>query len=99
MAAEREDTFWLQKEFDLKSFENLLKNENKKDDSIDYSMRGELSQRIEKNIGSRITLVRPIIDGYWNEIGKAIQAKLTRGNLTGSSNYKFHTVPDNEIYV
>ena len=89
--AEKGDKFWLSSAFNLRDFESEWEKTRKNKD-IDYSMNGELSQRVESNIGNRVVLVGPMVDGYLLQIEKAMMGKLERGNLTG-------LVPPVSIYV
>ena len=54
---------------------------------IDYSMGGELNERIEKDEGLRLILSGPLVDFYLAEIGKHMLQKLTRSKLTGPSSF------------
>ena len=89
--AERGNKFWLSSAFNLRDFESEWEKTRKNKD-LDYSMNGELSQRVESNIGNRVVLVGPLVDGYLLQIAKAMMGKLGRGNLTG-------LVPPVNIYV
>ena len=90
--AERNDDFWLQDELKLSEFrrdwvtsvEKKSKKKGKKCKSEkDYSMGGELEERIERNVGNNVVLVGPLVDFYLKMIGNKIYQKLSRGNHTG----------------
>ena len=51
--------------------------------SKDYSMGSEMDSEVEQNVGNRLVLVGPILDGYLKEIVTAMLSKLTRSHLTG----------------
>ena len=79
---ERNDTFWLDLELKLGTFErtwfkDVLLLEQ------DYEMDSKMEGAKEKLCGIHLALVGPMIDGYLNEIRKAMQAKLSGSNLTG----------------
>lgn len=97
--AERNDCFWNEDESKLREFQcawldDIEKNEKKKkkDKSRkskkidkDYSMDGELNQRVEKNIGCKVALVGPMVDKFLKHAAVAMHRKLGRGSLTGLS--------------
>lgn len=94
--AERNDSFWIENEFKLREFERgwldevkksdeeIKKDESKKcEKEKDYSMSGELDQRVERNIGNRVVLIGPMVDSYLKNLAEGMNRKLGRGNLTG----------------
>ena len=83
MSSERNATFWMPNQHKVSGFESQWYKEVVSKDKRDYSMDGELKGDCEKVVGNHLLLAGPIIDGYLQEIGLAISAKLSRGSLTG----------------
>ena len=91
--AERNDTFWLDREKKLKKFEafwfqnlegvELEENLSSQLRKKDYSMAQDLDGDLEKVVGNRLLLAGPIVDSFLSEIGKAMHEKLRRSHLTG----------------
>ena len=75
--AERGDNFWLHQSEKLKEFEKSWYAEIK-DDQCDYSLKGEMESTFEKMVGNHLCLAGPMVDGYLQQIGKAINNKLGR---------------------
>ena len=85
--AERNQKFWLDNELKLITFESewykKLSDGESLNPSKDYSMNEELDGHLERTLGNHLALVGPMFDSYLQELGKAMFAKLSRGNITG----------------
>lgn len=81
--AERNSSFWNEREMALVDHERKWFADSVRSDVTNYTMGGELNQEAEKITGNRLLLAGPLVDGYLKEIGRAIHAKLSRSNVTG----------------
>ena len=73
--------FWKDQENKLVAFECVWKAVGML--SLDCSNGGVLDGEVESSFGNRLILAGPVYDDFLMEIGVRIQAKLSKGKLTG----------------